>query len=869
MRASWRIAISTLLAKALRSGLLIAAVSLSTAMVVCVSSGIDTVSASLRKAMSDMLGRSDLTLRHATGERLDESLAGEIAAWPEVSEVAARVTAAVRVIDERTGLDAVVTGQGVDFAAEASIHPPTMLEGRWPTGAGEASLDPRTRDLLQARIGDRLLIGDPGNEQRVTVVGINQRVVFSILQQPEIRLARPVVQTAGHATGLITTASIVLSDRESGFEVARRYAGLLPGGAVLEPSTMAISGLEKNLRAGDLAFYLTACFASLAAGFIVLTGMTTALTERIREFGMLRAIGATGKQLFGAQLFTGSIVGVIGGALGLPLGWWFAMLLYRFVIVQVVRVPMQLTSAGVATAFSGALCAGILGGLMPAFAAMRVSPLQALAARAQVPRRASVVGISLSGLVCVGIVLSVLRGPWDAQFAAWGYVSVGVPLMVVGWFLLAVPLTLLVSSLLGPGVEVLCRLPKGLVTGAVFATPFRHGFTAGGLMLGFGVLIGPAGAGRGILGDWVEQIRFPDAFVMSWTGLDKADLAWFAGQEVFSNPCPIGLFGIRARMADLPSVDSAGSPDAPLFGLAGMAPERVSYVSFEPNAFFAMTNIQWVQGDANEALRRLNEGGAILVAREFLTARAIGVGSKVILGPKDNEHEFEVVGVVASPGLDIATSFFGMQGEFYDQAIHCVFGSRADAIRCFGNERITLIQFEISGQVSDEEAEALVVKELGAVKFGTGRSITRFIDEIATRIIMLMQSIGLFGLAVASIGMANVMAANVSARRTEFGVLRSIGAGRWVVARLVLAEASLIGLSACAAGTLLGMHGASNAAHLYRILLGIGSVPEIPVDTISYGCCIVLFLCVLSCTPAVLGLLRQTPREMMDSASGA
>ncbi len=897
MRAAWQIAISTLWARRLRSALLIAAVALATAMVVTVASGIDTVNESFRKGLTDMLGRSDATLRHTTGANLPRSMLDSVLQWPEVERLAVRTTVSVRLVNLRTNLDVVVTGQGVDFADDAVVLPVAMNQGRWPSASDEMTLDPRVRDLLKAELGDEIEVGDPGRSRMARVVGINQRVVFSLLQQPEVRIDRGLLESATGTTDEFTTASIILHSGVTGEMLAQAHARDLPPGAVIEPGALAMSGLDRNLRAGDIAFYLAACFAALAAGFIVLTGMTTALTERVREFGTLRSIGAERSHLFLAQLITGVVIGMAGGALGLLLGRWFAGLLYAHILTDVVRVPMQLTTGSLGVALLCSLVAGVGGGLLPAMVALRISPLQALSNRAHLPDPRGVLAASVCGTLALAGMAAIVWGPWDAQIAAWGYVSVGVPLMVVGWFLLAVPITSIAVWLVGSPLEQMFVVPHGLVREAARATPYRHGFTAGGLMLGLGVLIGPSSAGRGMLADWVEKIRFPDAFIISLTGLKQRDVDWIQSRPEFSNACPIGLFPVRARLAgnsagptSPPAVDSnaasstpdpnprpltddslvqAGSESAPMFGLAGVAPEHVNFVSFDPDAFFAMTNIDWVQGDPQRALERLRQGDAILVAREFLTARDIGVGSMLTLGPRNNEHTFEVVGVVASPGLDIATAFFGMQREFYEQAVHCVFGNRSDASRYFQNERIRMLQFELGPDVTEHEAEDLIHQNLGAVHFDTGRKITQTIDLIAGRVILLAQTVGLLGLVVASFGMASVMAANVSARRAEFGILRAVGASRGVILRVILAEATLIALGACVAGTLLGFTGAWNASRVYVILLGIVSTPEIPWPTLWAGYGIVLGLSLVSCVPIAVGVVRQTPRAMLSDVASS
>src|SRR5690606_13707191 len=117
---------------------------------------------------------------------------------------------------------------------------------------------------------------------------------------------------------------------------------------------------------------------------------------------------------------------------------------------------------------------------------------------------------------------------------------------------------------------------------------------------------------------------------------------------------------------------------------------------------------------------KLQAGGAVIVAREFQLAQGLGVGDTFRCregdddgtGPDSVTHEFEIVGVVTSPGLDIVSKFFDVGADFVDQAIHAVFGTRADLEDKFGSDAIQMIQMNIAPGVSDAWAISAVREAL-------------------------------------------------------------------------------------------------------------------------------------------------------------
>lgn len=849
IRASCKVGMNSLRARPGRTALLLLAVALSTSLVVVVSCALDSLRASLRDAMEDMLGSADLYVRHQAGGRLEEALIDEVAAWPEVEFAAAQLVSTIRIENPRTGQSGLFECIGVRLDAETRIRPLTFLEGRMAQSEGEIVIDPRVADVLDAEVGDSLRLGDWGRERDLTLAGVHDRVNLAVLQNPQARLDLKAMQEVAGYPGKVTSIDIVLRQGEVIGDVIRLRGGAIRPPAELTPSDMARTGLDRNLRGMGILRYIAFLFAFISSAFIVLTGLTTAVTQRIAELATLRCIGATRSVVFASQLLVGAAIGGLGGVLGLPLGilwgWLFSLYFHRYL-----RAGLVIEIGPLLIALAGAAAAGVAGALLPAWSCARISPLAALRVRARPPHLARVFYAIAAAVIALLLQQLSLRLPANEQVAFWSHLFFGAPLMVTAWFLLSVPSLLVVTRLAAGPLSRLLGLPRRLLAESVLATPYRNGFTAGALMLGLAIMIAVRSAGGGLLSNWVEPIRFPDAFITLTGGVPQEHQDWIARQDWVGHVSPIGLFKLDVE-------------DRHLFGVKGIAPQRVYFISFEPDPFFALTNIEWVQGDEQEARRRLKEGDAILVAREFLSARGIGVGDTLRLSAGATSHEFEIVGVVASPGLDIATEIFGIEGQFHQQAISSVFGTRADAKRLFDHTAVRLFQFEVLDEsLGDREIADRLKEALGPVFFGSGRLIKQALKQMAENLMLMTNVIAFASLIVAALGMANVVAANVAARKFEFGVLRAIGGSRGLVGRLILGEALLVGMASWFTGTGLGLWDASNGVFLLRRMVGVEFALAIPWPA-AWGYALVLLFALIAALPTAMRLLRHTPCELL------
>jgi ABC-type antimicrobial peptide transport system permease subunit len=917
MRPALRLAISSLSARKLHAGLLIAAVALSCALVVTVAILIRSVNASVQLRLEGTVGKADLRLEAASSNGLiDRSLLAEVGAWPEVKRASPVLERAVVL---RLTLQEMVSGGGegaegkyqrrdrilianpvVTGLTPDRVSSMKLLSGRMPSSPDEIVLDALLAERFSIRgeamrtsaanrgiaklgppkVGDaraalpevvegseaasalnasqRVLLGDTITLVRLLRAGVPLKVVGIAPQpplggRPQAYMLLDGLASISESEGKLSRIDLELAPGFGAEDVASARREALPESLLLQTTAKVTSGLDQNLRSSELGLVLAIVLSTLAASFIILTGLTTDVSRRQRELAVMRCIGASRGQLAAAQLFGGAMIGVIGAVLGGMLGVVLAQVV-AWVRPDALAAGLEFPMMGMGLGVAGAFASGLIGAAWPAWRISRISPLEGLSLRAT-PTRARV-GHALTvlavALICYGLLIVAI--PDDGQFIFWAYATTGLPLVFIGYFLLGTPLVGLLSGLIAPGLSVVLRLPPALLARSIRATPFRHGLTAGALMTGVSIMTVIWTNGGAVLRDWLDKLQFPDAFV-SGIALPEVAEERIGQLPCVTETCAIGLHFIET--------------DA--FGVRALQSYKTSFIAFEPEPFFRMANLTWVQGSLESALPRLNEGGAVIVAREFLVAQGLGVGDTFTCRDQEETHEFEIVGVVTSPGLEVVSKFFNISEDYTNQALHAVFGTRADMKRLFNNDSVQLIQIALDPAWDDEAAMDMIREALAEIPIldaGSGRRIREEIRTYALSGITIMTAVALFAMVICSLGVANLVVASIQERRFEFGILRAVGAQRLLLVRLVVGEVLIVALAGAMLGTVLGIQAAWSEQKLMRLLLGLGVEFRPPLVPIA-GAWVMLFgTCLLASAPAIWKLGRRAPRELLAAGRG-
>ncbi len=850
-----RLSINALAGRRNRTLLLIAAVALSATLVAAVSAALASLNRGMQEQVERTLGRADIRVQEVGEQTFDASVLETVLGDVDVELAAPRGQASFPVLNPETRAEATAVARGIDPEIEYRLRDAAVTEGRGVEADGEIVIGRALAEQLGVGIGDVIeeaWLGEP----RFEVVGIDEPSRLEIVSRPEAVVTIADLARATGEEGALSQIRVVLREGADAEAVAERLSGVVPERVVVEPTEAITTGVRDNVRANSFFFRVSSTLAFIASGFIVLTGLTTNVLERQRELAIMRCVGATRLQLAGAQIGVGAAIGAAGAAVGVPVGValaWVLTLLFPD------RLPagLHLTFGGLATAGLGAVVAGAIGAVYPAVNAARAKPLAAMRSRG---KPATARGVALFAAVGLAGVLTqlVLINVMDSRATIfWSYAYVGLPLMFVGYFLLGVPVAAVVARLFGPVIEWVLRLPRGMVVANAGATPYRNGFTAGALMVGLAMMTSIWTNGNAILNDWLGRMDFPEAFVRGWLGLDESARERIEALEFVPEEGTVLITDFRIET------------DA--FGVEGFREVKTSFIAFEPERFFGMVSLDFVAGDEEYAKRRLGEGGAVIVAQEFIVLRPeYAVGNDFEVTHRGETHSFEIVGAVRSPGLDLVSKYFNVGKSQADAAIHSVFGSRADLKEKFSNDAIDFIMIDLDGTVSDEEATAAIrgVFDNTAVVVGSGQEVKEGIFEIARSSMRIASAVAIASMLIGVLGVGNIVVASIDARRFEMGVLRAVGAPGGMLARQVVGEVLVIAIAAGVLGTLLGLQGAYAGMRLWEVLAGIRTGFNPPPGPILLGWGALIVLTVGMTLPIVRHLSGQRPRELLFSVRG-
>jgi putative ABC transport system permease protein len=868
---SMRLATRQWLARPLRPILCSLAIAAAVALIVCVGAAFDSIRYSLDAAIGQMLGVAEIHVRPAqkgTEARIPETMLLNLRARPEVEFADGRLQAQASLTkaDDHRWFDIV----GIDPKLDEILRPKVYLAGHALTGAPhEIVIDGAIADLMSIKVGDSLTFSPDGDTTLpITVVGITKRPSIELIAKPTMYMDLTTLAALRHTSPEYDVIDLKLRDSANidDFDAYAKSLNHQLGNTVrVSPGTNSKAQLADETRSIQLLLSLLSTISGICAALIIGTTLSVGVQERIRQFGQLRCIGASRKQLVSFLLADALVMLLIGELFGILLGFLASKALVAY--FPQFFLAYRLSFSSISIAIVNGCIATLLGAMIPLWQVTRVTPMAAVTSVSHQSRPRAVWIAAAIGLTCLAFQIALwLLTPKEYRFFT--YIFLGQILIFLGWTLLGPSLLVLLERLGSRLIAPLFFLKPVLLRGAWSRTPWRTGAMISALMIGVTLFIAVSARGRSLLASWTAPARFPDLFLYSISPVSptRLDLLKQDHPELI-DLTSLAAFPVKLERTTLKNGEVLSN-------------NATTFVAVEPQSFAHLIEMDYFQGDPTRAIHELEDGHHIFVTKEFYNLHNLGLGDKLtFFGADGKPAQFTISAVVSSTGMALVKNYFDMRSLFQDAAVSSVLGSVDDARKIFRLRDTNLLLLNIA---PDQATPAHMVKlreQLSREGFQSASSVElkAGLKSLVTRVVDSLSVIAFGALLIASLGVANMVIASVHARRFEFGVLRAIGAGRGQLVRLVLAEVTLIGFIAGILGAAAGLQFAFMATQVDRLLAGVPTsflatdTPVIFADMALYTLLAIVLTTALAWLAALAPALRgafAAQRTLLASGRG-
>ena len=754
----------------------------------------DTLRSSFGAMHTDNHAATDLAVRRtasfgsgadAQRDRMPASVVRDIAAVDGVESAAGRTSGWAQLV----GPDGTLLGDvssGVDpvsesWIADHRLSPWTLVDGAAPSGSDQVVIDRAAAGEIGVGVGDTIEVLALGGTHQMMISGI---ATFgdadgrfgSVTALFDDATAQALLGEPGrHDSVVVAMAPGASPDAVAGaIEVAVSDAA---GGDVEAVTGSQLAEEAHAAHMQDWGFFDTlmigfAVIALVVGGFIIYNTFSITVTQRTREFAMLRAIGAGRGQVLGSVLVESAVIGGLASALGLVGGVGVSSGLRALFVAFGIELPdggVVIEGGSLAVAFGLGVSITVLSAMLPALRASRVRPVAAM-------RDASVEHNAVSG-IRVGIGSAMVLAGVAAIAAGLGS-STSVGLVGVGGLAVFAGVTVLGPVLLGPFARVagapiarLSGVAGRLASDNAQRCPKRTAATAAALTIGVGLVGFITIAAASVKASIDEMVT---------TGVTA---------DVIIDSNSVGFGGLDRSLASqlgtIPEVEAVSGMALSTAEIDGEIDDVMGVDSARLGSLLDLGHIDGTLNGPDGAGLGLD---AIAVSAETAADRGWQVGDIIPVTLADGiERTLTIGAVVEDPYIGLPTL---VDAALLEDAGHALFDLQVFVALADGVDQSTgLAAVEA---LAGGFPQAVVLDSAG---FADNRSA--LIDPLVGVVYALLG----FAVLIAALGIMNTLALSIMERTRELGVLRALGATRAQVRTLVRWESVLIAWF----GTLLGL----------------------------------------------------------------
>ncbi|HET8822134.1 MAG TPA: ABC transporter permease, partial [Thermoleophilaceae bacterium] len=325
-----KVALKGLAARKLRAFTTFLAIFLGVALVAGTYVLTDTINESFSEIFSESLKGTDVAVTARQEIQSDETgppgfparLLDRVREVDGVDAATGSVFAIGRFVDEKG--DPIGNSFAPNFIS--SLQPDRFetldyVEGRKPRTAREASLDTQTADTGDLKVGDEIRLAGARAAESYRLVGLTRLGETSFGGAGIAQVLLPEAQRITDREGQFDQISVAAADGTTPEELRDRIARVMPRQVQVETGEEAAQrqtdDIAENLSFLQIALLVFAGVSLFVGAFQIFNTFSITVAQRTREFGMLRTLGASRRQLLAAVGLEALVLGLLGAAAGL------------------------------------------------------------------------------------------------------------------------------------------------------------------------------------------------------------------------------------------------------------------------------------------------------------------------------------------------------------------------------------------------------------------------------------------------------------------------------------------------------------------------------------------------------------------------
>lgn len=700
-----------------------------------------------------------------------------VRAVPGVRDAVGNVEGYAQVLNPKT--NKVIGGRGAPGLGEAwtasSLSPLRLTAGRGPTSAAEVAIDTNTAKDGGISVGDTITVLLKGPPSRERVVGIVKFGSTGDLAGATITAFAPsAAQRLLGTPGTYTSIDVAAVGGISQTQLRGRVQRVLPAG--LEAITgKQLSAENSNAIKSALSFLnvflLVFAGISLFVGsFIIFNTFTMLVAQRSKEMALLRALGASRRQVTRSVLGESLLVGLVASVVGLAAGLGVAKLLKALFKAFGADIPANGLTVLPHTpiwAFAVGVGVTVAAAYQPARLAAKIPPMAALrddiALPGASPKRRAIVG----GLLVAAGVATLIAGLAGATGQPAALVGVGAVAVFLGIAALSPYISQPIVRVLGAPIARTSYAGR-LARDNALRNPRRTAATASALMVGLAL---------------VSAITVMSASIKETSGriIDNS-----LGADFVLTTSSFSPFS-RAVAEKLNGAPGVAAVSAFRLGFAEIGGSATQLTGTDPATVQKTVQLNTVSGSVGSMAK-----GALLVDSKTASAKGWRVGQRVPV----------VFGTTGRTTLPIGGIFKQNQliGSYlvstatFDQHFT---GSLDSVVAVTADPNVPVSTVRKTVDTAAALSPNIKVEDQAQFKADQRKQINQTLSFVLVLLALAVL--------IAALGIVNTLALSIFERTREIGLLRAVGMSRRQLRRMIRLESVIISVFGALLGVVVGV----------------------------------------------------------------